>query len=264
MESIFLIKLFLSFFIGGLWVVLATVLADKLGSKIGGLVSGLPSTVMFGLFFLAWTQNPSIAVQATTIIPIVGGINCLFLVCYVYFVRKNIFQAIIASLTLWSFLSYILVRIRFDSYPLSILAYVCFLFLSFVIMEKILHIRSIKGKKIAYTPMSILSRGLLGGFVVALAVYLGKIGGPIFGGMFSMFPAMFVSTMLITFYSQGFSFSAATMKSSMISAISIVVYSIAARYTYIPLGLWLGTIVSIIVSFGSGIVIYKTVIPKMN
>lgn len=264
MESIFILKLILSFVIGGLWVILATVLADKLGSKVGGLVSGLPSTVMFGLFFLAWTQNPSTAVQATTIIPIVGGVNCLFLACYVYFVRRNVWQAIISSLILWSFLSYLLIQIHFDNYTASIIGYCVLFTLAFFLMENVFKIHSVKGEKIIYTPLLIVGRGLLGGCVVALAVYLGKIGGPVLGGMFSMFPAMFISTMLVTYYSHGALFSAGTMKSSMVSGISIVAYSIIARYTYIPLDLWFGTLVSILVSFGIGVAIYKLVIIKLN
>lgn len=69
MNTLFLIKLALSFLIGGLWIIVATIVADKLGSKIGGLIGGLPSTIMFGLFFIGWTQGPAVAVQATTIAP---------------------------------------------------------------------------------------------------------------------------------------------------------------------------------------------------
>ena len=264
MDSLFLLKLFLSFFIGGLWVVLATVLADKFGSKVGGLVSGLPSTVMFGLFFLAWTQNPSIAVQSTTIMPIVGGINCLFLANYIYFVRKNIWWAIVSSLSIWAISSYLLIRIHFNIYPMSVCAYVILVTLSFIFVEKILKIISVKGKKIVYTPTLIGMRALIGGSVVVAAVYLGKVGGPVLGGMFSMFPAMFISTMLVTYFSHGADFSAGTMKSSMISGISIVVYSIIARYTYVPFGIGFGTLVSIFVSFGIGAVIYKGVILKLK
>jgi hypothetical protein len=263
-DTIFLLKLALSFCIGGLWVVLATVLADKLGSKIGGLVSGLPSTVMFSLFFIAWTQSPTVAVQATTISPIVGGLTCLFLACYTTLVHKGFVKATLTSLALWSILAYGLVRIHFNNYPLSILGYIGLFILSFVIMERILNVKSVKGKHIVYTPMLILSRGLIGGTVVALAVFLGKIGGPLLGGMFAMFPAMFTSTMLVTYYSHGPLFSAATMKSSMVSAISVTVYSIIARYTYIPFGLGLGTLISILVSFGIGVAIYKLVITRLS
>lgn len=264
MDTLFIFKLILSFIVGGLWVVLATVAADKLGPKIGGLLSGLPSTVVLGLFFLAWTQNPATAVQATTVIPLVAGINSLFLVSYVYFVKKNIWQAVLSSLTLWLILSYALVKTRFNNYPVSLLGYGFLLLISFLLMERVFRIASIKGKTIRYTPSLILARALTGGMVVSLAVYLGKVGGPLWGGIFSTFPAMFISTMLVTYFAQGALFSAGIMKSSMLSAISVVVYAVTARLTYIPLGLGMGTFVSILVSYGSGWAIYKFVIMKLR
>ncbi len=89
MDSFFLFKLTLSFFIGGLWIILATILADKLGSKVGGLISGLPSTALFSLFFISWTQSPAVAVEATTISPIVGGLTCLFLATYASLIHRG-------------------------------------------------------------------------------------------------------------------------------------------------------------------------------
>lgn len=264
MDSYFLLKLSLSFFIGGLWIILATVLADKLGSKIGGLISGLPSTVMFSLFFIAWTQNSAVAVEATTISPIVGGLTCLFLASYAALIHKGFVIATITSLALWTILSCWLAYIHFNSYFFSLLGYVGLFTLSFFIMENILHIKSVKGKRITYTPKLIISRGLIGGSVVALAVFLGKVGGPLLGGMFAMFPAMFTSTMLVTYYAHGPQFSTATMKSSMVSGISITIYSIIARYTYIPFGILVGTLISILVSFTAGAVIYRLIITKLD
>ncbi len=264
METIFLFKLVISFFIGALWVILATIAADRLGPKIGGLISGLPSTAMFGLFFLAWTQNTSAASQATTIMPIIGGLTCLFLLIYIYLVKKGLWLALIVALGIWSILAYLLVRINFNNYPISIISYVVILVSSLLITEYVLKIKSVKGKKVSYSPSLIILRGLIGGMVVVLVVYLGKVGGPIFGGIFSMFPAMFTSTILVTYFTHGPIFSAATMKSSMLTAISIVVYSIVARYTYVPFGLIQGTFFSILISFASGYVIYKFLITKLS
>ncbi len=264
MDMLFLTKLLLSFLIGGFWVVLATVIADKFGSKVGGLISGLPSTVMFGLFFLGWTQSTDISVKATTIIPIVGGINCIFLANYMFLVKKGLAKAILLSLILWSILAFLLVKINFNNYLLSVLGYLLSLAVSFFFVENVLKTASARGKSIKYTTGLILTRSLIGGIVVAAAVYLGKVGGPVLGGMFSMFPAMFISTMLVTYFSQGASFSAGTMKSSMISGISVVIYSIVTRYAYIPLGLGYGTLLSVLISFISGLVIYKLVITKLS
>ena len=50
MTDTFILKLALSFLIGGLWITVASVAAERLGSKIGGVIAGLPSTavVAFG------------------------------------------------------------------------------------------------------------------------------------------------------------------------------------------------------------------------
>ena len=97
MTDLFLLKLTLSFIIGGLWTITATALADKFGTKIGGFIAGLPSTILLGLFFIAWTQNEKSAVEATTIVPLVGGINYLFLASYAYFLKQGIFSALFIS-----------------------------------------------------------------------------------------------------------------------------------------------------------------------
>ncbi len=250
--------------IGGLWIIIATIIADKLGSRIGGLISGLPSTIMFGLFFIGWTQGPTVAVQATTIAPIIAGITSLFLVCYTFLVKRNFWLSVIASLSTWFILSSILIWRHFNNFSLSLIGYIFLILIGLVIMEGVLKIQSIKGKKVKYTKLLILSRGIIGGAVVALAVFLGKVGGPIWGGTFSMFPAMFISTIFITYYTHGPDFSAATMKSAMVSASSTVLYSVLVRFTYLNFGLFFGTLVSILVAFGYGALLYRFVITKLS
>ncbi len=264
MDFIFITKLIASFLIGGVWIVLTTIAADKYGSKIGGLIAGLPSTGLFSLFFLGWTQNAQFAVQATTIIPIIVGVENIFVLTYIYLVKKNFWVALITAFLIWFFLAFALLFLKFNNYALSLLGYLVSILCSYFIVENIFKIKSVAGQKINYTTQTILLRGLIGGLVIALVVFLGKIGGPILGGIFSGFPAMFTSTMLITYFSHGPEFSAATMKSSLISIVSLVIFSIMVRYTYLPLGIILGTLVSTLVSFTSGVIVYNFVVKKLR
>src|SRR5258708_1444678 len=264
MNSLIFLKLTISFIIGGLWVVLATTLADKFGPKVGGLVAGLPFTVMFGLFFIGWTQSSSVAVSATTIIPIIGGINCVFLLSYVYLVKKRLWLSLLASFFIWFALSFLLVVVKFDNYLFSVVGYFILLGVSYYFMEHKLKIKSVVGKKIKYNSTTLVLRALLSGTVVVFIVFIGKVGGPIFGGLFAAFPAMFTSTLLITYFSHGPDFSSAIVKGSMIGGVSITLYSMVVRYTYVPLGIGLGTIISILISFGSGYLIYNSILEKLN
>jgi hypothetical protein len=257
MDHAFLLKLALSFITGSLWITMGTVLAERHGTKIGGLVAGLPSTILISMFFIAWTQSTPVAVEATTVVPITAGINCIFSLVYVLLVRKNFWLALSSALAVWLLLSYCLFLARFNSFPLSLGIYFCLLIASHFLVEKGLHIKSEPGKTIAYTLPVFIYRGLFSGFVIALAVVMTKLGGPLLGGMFTLFPAMFIGTLFITYFSHGATFSAAVMKASILGAMSVVVFGVAVRYTYVPMGLVFGTLVSIIISFGSSILIHR-------
>lgn len=264
MNDIFIFKLVLSFLIGGAWVTVATHLADRYGTKIGGIITGLPSTALIALFFIGWTQSPVIAVDATTIIPAIGAVNALFLVVYISLVRTNFFLALGSSFLVWSGLSLFLVLINFSDFLLSIIIYVIVVFLSFFLIEKGIKVKSEPGGKLKSTLQTLFFRGLFCGTIIFLAVILGKIGGPLLGGMFAMFPAMFTGTLLITYISHGSLFSSAMMKVALLSASSVVLYAILVRYSYIPFGLFLGTLVSIFISFSYAFIIHAVLVKKIS
>jgi len=255
MDNIFIFKLILSFIVGSLWITMGTVLAEKHGTKIGGLIAGLPSTILISLFFIAWTQSAHVAVDATTIVPIIGGINCLFIVAYIFLLRLNFWVALGGAFFVWGLFSFALAVIGFNSFTISLISYVCLVVISYTIVEKGLKVRSEPGRQMRYTPAIMIIRAVFSGFIIVFAVMITKIGGPLIGGMFVMFPAMFVGMIFMTYFSQGAAFSAAVMKSSILGAISVVVYGIMARYTYIPLGIIGGTATSIIASFVSSYLI---------
>jgi len=264
MDTIFLIKIILSFFIGGSWVVFATYLADKLGSKIGGLITGLPSTLLFGLFFLGWTQSSQAAVTATSITPLIGGIGSLFLAIFAATISLGLVWALGISIVSWATLTFIALRLPLHNYYSLFVIYFLLTFLSFSYMEYIAKVRTVKGKKIIYSRSALILRGALSGLIIVLSVVLGKIGGPLLGGVLALFPAMFTSTLAISYLSHGAEFSKSLAKSALLASISIIIYSVAVRFTYIPLGLVVGTLVSALASITTGYLIFKFAISRMS
>ena len=264
MVDTFLIKLILSFLAGGAWVTLATRLADKHGTKIGGFITGLPSTALISLFFIGWTQTPGTAVEATNVIPLIGAVNALFLLVYISLVRTNFWLALASSLFLWGLLSSAVVFLKFADFYLSLVIYFLVVPISFFIIEKGIKVKSTTAAKMAFTSGTLIYRGLFSGLIVALAVVMGKAGGPLLGGMFAMFPAMFTGTLLITFFTHGPLFSSAMMKVALISAITVIFYAVLVRTTYIPLGLIWGTLVSIIVSFAAAGFLHRYIVKKIS
>jgi uncharacterized membrane protein (GlpM family) len=261
----FLFKLILTFVVGGTWITFSTVLAEKYGTKLGGIIAGFPTTSAIALFFIAWTQTPAFASQATTLVPIICGINAFFVVIYILLSKRNFYLALVSALIFWLVLSLLLVKINFNGFFYSILGAIIPALLAYYILEKRSNIKS-EGKKIVKNTLpQLLFRAALGGFIIALAVFLAKTGGALLGSAFSAFPAVFLGTIIVTHFAHGQSFSAAVMKVTVISAtFNISIYAAAVRYLYPLLGLIPGTAAAFIISLLTGFLLYLFAKKKMS
>ncbi len=239
-------------------------MADKFGPKVGGLITGMPSTMLFSLFFIAWTQGETTAVEATTIMPIIIGVECIFILVYIFLVQKNFILALLTAYGTWFICAIGVYLLHLKEYSHSVISYIFLTIICAFIAIKFTKFQTSNSKKIIYTPRIILTRGLISGVIVAFIVLLSKLLGPTIGGMFAGFPAMFLSTIIITYKTHGAGFSAQTMKTTIFSVSSLVVYSIVVRYTYVPYGFVLGTLVSVFVTLIYSYLLYKTLIAKLT
>jgi len=262
MIDVFTLKLFLSFIVGGVYAILATYASDKFGAKIGGLIGGLPSTVLFGILFIAWTQNTNASIESMTLIPAVIGIACFFLVTYVIFAKRNIWFALAMAYVVWFVFAFILLAIPHISFIASIIIFIICFIITYLFITKGYAIKTVKGKAVVYTPKLVLLRGLLTGTVVALSVFLAKVGGPVIGGIFTTFPTLFPSILLLAYFSHGADFTLSVAKSSLFAWISTTIFVIVARYTVLPFGIVMGMVVSLAISYLSAYVLYRYVIKK--
>lgn len=252
MGSLFLFQLVVTFLIGSLWLTGATILAEKFGSKIGGVIAGMPSSIVIALFFIGWTQTPVAAAQATVVVPLVMGIDGLFIITYAFLIRQSFPLALLSSLFVWLCLSFVLVLIHFNNFALSLIGFLVLLLFSYGIMEYVLHVKSLAGRKTSFSFSNVLMRGLVSGLIITLAVAFAKLGGPLIGGVFASFPAVFLSTMILTYFAQGRAFSVSVMKTLLLSGtINATVYASAVRFLYPLFGLIGGTISSFLLSLVS-------------
>lgn len=253
MDASFWFKLLLSFIVGSLWITLTTLSAERFGSKVGGLIGGLPSTVVIALFFIGLTQSPEIAAQATTVMPLAQGLNGLFVLTFMQFIPRGLRLGLLTSMILWFVQSSLLYLLDIQRFWVSLLGWLFLLVFCYLVVEKRMKIPS-QGRLTISNPLSqLVWRALFGGGVITLAVLMGKIGGPLLGGIFSSFPAMFLSTLVITYNSAGSGFSRSVGKSLMISGlINVPLYEIMVRFLYPTVGLVLGTMLALLFSLGTG------------
>lgn len=253
MDAAFWYKLALSFVVGSLWVTVTTLSAEYFGSKLGGLIGGLPSTVVIALFFIGYTQSPLIAAQATTIMPLAQGLNGLFILSFISLTRWGLRFAIPGALGVWLIQSTILYLANIQDFWISLSGWLLLLVFCYLVLERWWKVASHDSLEITHPPSQLIWRALFGGVVIALAVYMGKQGGALLGGIFGSFPAMFLTTLVITHHSAGAAFSRSVGKSLLISGlINVPLYEIVVRLLYTSVGLIPGTVMAILFSLGSG------------
>jgi hypothetical protein len=256
--DVFYIRLILSFIIGATWITSATVLAEKFGSKIGGVITGIPSTAVLSLFFIGLTQSPEFAVQSSVVVPAIMGVCALFCAIYILLSKQKLAVSLTLPLITWFVLSLLMVIGKLNSLTVSLFIFIVLYTLSLFLVTKYANILSVAGKKMSYSVGQISFRAMLSGTIIAGSVLASRFGGPIWGGVFASFPAIMLSTMIITYLTQGRNFSNSIIKVVMISgSLNVVVYVLSVRLTYPLLGLYLGTLISFLISVFSSYFTYR-------
>lgn len=257
MDASFWMKVGLGFFVGSIWVTFTTLAAERFGSKPGGLIGGLPSTVVIALLFIGITQSPEVAAQATTVMPLAMGVNGLFLLTFLLLISKGLETALFVSLPVWFVFALLLYMLDIQSFLISVFGWLILLVFSVRTVEKWMKIVSHGRKAFTYPASQLAWRALFGGSVISFAVIIGKVGGPVLGGIFGSFPAMFLSTLVITSRMGGPDYCRSVGKSLLVSGmITVPLYECMVRYLYPRVGLGIGTSIAILLSLGTGYLTY--------
>jgi hypothetical protein len=265
MESHLLSNLFLAFTVGGVWVALSTAIADKMGTKIGGLIAGLPSTVVVTLFFVGVVQGPVAATEAAATVPVAYAINGPFLVFFCLLIRRGLLLAVISGLLTWIILSFTIVKLAPIGLWVSVCIWITTMVVTYWLLEAWIKVTSHTKAKRAPTFKEILIRAFLSGGIVTLGTVCSKFGGPVFGGLFASFPAVFLSALIIAALSGGADFSRGLAKSMMLSGfVNVGSFAITGYFFFTRLGLWLGTFTGLGVSLVTGYLTLLVIRARMS
>lgn len=264
MNKLFVIQLITSFIVGGGFIALLSFIAERVSARVAGIIIVFPSTSALGFFFLGWTLSPEAVVKVipTTLIPL--GLAVLFPALYVYiaefcakFLKKKVWQIIVSftiSISIWFLLSLPVVILQFSNLAVGVMGYV----LLAVLAHSLLHHKNYtKPISLTYTLSQKIGRAAFAGFIIVLVVFLGKMLNPLWGGMFSMFPAALSSSLMILhwYYDPKSLFPA--IQRAPIGSIAVLVYMFTAMLIFPTVGFILGTIISYAVSIVTALLISK-------
>jgi hypothetical protein len=225
-----------SFAAGGAWIAVVTLAADRLGSAWGGFLSGLPSTVLVAFLFIGLVQGPEAVVRATDVFPLAYAATGLFLVVFAVFSKRRFWPGLAVALAVWFSLSALILALKPADFMLASAVYAAVFLAGWAALTKGVRLPAVGNTPFRYSPGQIAGRSLFGGSMIALAVLASKAGGPLYGGIFAGFPAVFVSTLVIVNRSRGLSFARAMSTPMLVTGmITIGVFATAARF-FVPAG----------------------------
>jgi uncharacterized membrane protein (GlpM family) len=243
--DVLLIRLFLSFLLGGAWVTLITVATVRYGARLGGLLAGFPSTVAFSLIFIGWTESTQVAIEATTALPLALGFTATFPLVYSYITRwARLSVGLLGALVFWSVSSVAVTEavVRGDvNFSMALVGFYAVCGVGYLLLARRKE-PSVPSHGVKPTAFQWGWRFVLAGGIIVFAVFLSQTLGPLVGGVFASFPAIITSTIYITGTVEGVEATRGMALPVMLSTVfTIVPYIVTARYAFPLYGVFLGS-----------------------
>lgn len=245
----------LSAIFAGFVAVLVTVAIEKWGGIIGGVLGTLPTTIVpaaMGMYVEAGADDLG---TSMSLIPFWMLLNALFVASWVVYPRLKrsvtLIEMTLVSLSFWSVLALLMtlsltqVLNYLSELVVGIIGFVCLVSLG--LWMTWVPINAPRGKN-KVTKQVLLLRGLAAGTAIGFAVHLASLGLPIIAGLASVFPAIFLTTMVALWMAQGADVPTGAAGPMMLGGSSVAMYSLIAPWAIPEYGIYVGSVICWIVS----------------
>ena len=220
----------------GLVAILVTVAIERFGGLGGGVLGTIPSTIVPAAAGVYLIDGEATLAASMSIVPLGMLINGMFLGVWIIFPRyisndnAKLPLTTLISLITWAILAFTsLILARFltngiiTELTLAIIG-LCAL----IALAVVFNLRAREAPKgVNKVPLLILSlRGLAAGIAIAACLWLAELGLPFIAGLASAFPAIFLTSMVALWLSQGPKVPQGAAAPMMLGGASVSVYAL--------------------------------------
>ena len=258
----------LSALFSGVVAILATVAIERLGGKYGGILASIPTTIIPASIGFWYTADNLIDFRDSLyIVPVGMLINALFLLLWRIVppklpqigLKRQLFLMAVIGVSGWAVCAVLCIGALqwklvspFLEGSLSFVLAICLGLWATGNAPP-----APKGSQKVSVVM-LFSRGALAAAAVGFAVFLSSLGIAILAGMASVFPAIFLTTMVSVWLAQGHSVQAGAVGPMMLGSSSVSGYALLCAWLFPTMGPALGAFLAWIVSilFCSGLALW--------
>lgn len=244
--------------LGGCVAIGATLAIERWGGVIGGLIATLPTTIVPASFaILAGAATTASFQEAMAVVPVGMLINGIFLWTWRLLPQRlpelalgaRLLLMTCVSLAIWAACSLVgltaLRALRDGGVPALAVGLVALLSLVAVGVGACLRPLPAPTGGTRVPGMVLLARGVLAGGAVGAAGALSATGVPLLAGLASVFPAIFLTTMVSLWWSQGEAVPAGAVGPMILGSSSVSAYAVLMA-ALVP---WIGPVGGAVVAW---------------
>tara|TARA_X000001036_G_scaffold141424_1_gene134283 strand:- start:11358 stop:12197 length:840 start_codon:yes stop_codon:yes gene_type:complete len=252
-------SILLSALLAGLVATAVTVAIEKWGGLVGGLLGTVPSTIVPAAIGMYLAGGEDDLMLSMAVVPLGMLLNALFLGAWLVLPRwfsnasHPLLLTSIGALALWGVLG-VTVWLLMNNTVVGTLLTEQELAAAGLILLVIIAVAfnwrpqpTPKGSE-AVSKTVLFSRGMMAAVAIGIAVWLAGLGFPLLAGLASVFPAIFLTSMVALWLAQGPTVPQGAAGPMMLGGVSVAIYANLAMWSLPTYGMVLG---SIIAWFGS-------------
>ncbi len=241
----------LSAVFAGLVAIAVTVAIERWGGVIGGILGTLPTTIIPAAIGMYLAGGQDALLTSLSLVPFWMVLNSLFVGSWVLYpqLRQDVrlLEMATVSLVTWAFLAILLsfcLDFAIEQYSRLLIGLIgMFVLLALGIWMTWTPAEAPKGSRSVSSGV-LLSRGIGAAIAIGVAVYLSGLGMPLIAGLASVFPAIFLTSMVGLWISQGPEVPTGAAGPMMLGGSSVGAYALVATWALHEHGIWFGSLIS--------------------
>jgi len=238
----------------GMVAIAATVAIERFGGKIGGLLGSLPTTIIPASVGF-WYSTNSIAEFKDSLfaVPVGMGVTAIFLFSWRVIpgrlkannVSIKLLYMTGISISIWAVcaIGMVLAMRQVQQEMFFVALSSTIVLITFGVWACSNNPPAPKGQQ-RVSLWILLSRGVLAGSAIGASVWMAGLGIPLLAGISSVFPAIFITTMVSVWISQGEAVQAGAVGPMMLGSSSVAVYAFVAAFAIPQFSVVLGATIA--------------------
>lgn len=240
--------------LAGIVATAVTVAIEKWGGLIGGLLGTVPSTIVPAAVGMHLAGGEEALMASMSVVPLGMLLNALFLGAWLVLPRwfsnrsRPLLWTTLGALLFWCVLGLLVLALieqvvapNMTERSLALAGFV--LLLLIVVAFNRRPQPAPKGTN-AVSKTVLVARGLMAAFAIGIAVWLAGLGYPLLAGLASVFPAIFLTSMVALWLAQGPTVPQGAAGPMMLGGASVAVYANLAMWSLPAYGVMVGSAIA--------------------